>query len=176
MFNTSFANQCTLLNNSSVLSNNLAKLTNESIDSINFSTDNISKIINNLNPNKTHGHEMLSILIIKLCENSICKPLSIIFNDSLKEKKFPRDWKKAHVVPVQKKGHKQCLEIIDLLAYLKFPAKSLSVWLTISCSLLLLTIDLFLLTNKGLDLVNLVLNNYLLLLMKYVSRLRTDLK
>ena len=96
LFNTFFANQCTLLNNSSVLPNNLAKLTNKSLDTVNFSTDDISKIINNLDPNKAHGHDMLSIRMIKLCGNSICKPLSIIFNDCLKEGKFP--WKKAHVV------------------------------------------------------------------------------
>ena len=47
-----FANQCTLLNNSSVLPNNLPKLTNKSLDSVNFSIDVISKIINNLDPNK----------------------------------------------------------------------------------------------------------------------------
>ena len=42
-----FANQCTLLNKSSVLLNNLAKLTNKLLDTVNFSTDHISKIINN---------------------------------------------------------------------------------------------------------------------------------
>ena len=97
LFNTFFANQCTLLNNSSVLPNNLAKLTNKSLDTVNFSTDDISKIINNLDPNKAHGHDMLSIRMIKLCGNSICKLLSMIFNDCLKEGKFPSDWKKAHV-------------------------------------------------------------------------------
>ena len=59
-FNTFFANQCTLLNNSSVLPDNLAKLTNKSLDLVNFSTNDISKIINNLDPNKAHGHDMLS--------------------------------------------------------------------------------------------------------------------
>ena len=53
-FNSFFANQHTLLNNSSVLFNNPAKLSNNSLDSVNLSTDNISKIINNLDPNKAH--------------------------------------------------------------------------------------------------------------------------
>ena len=105
-----FANQCTLMNSSSVLPNNLAKLTNKSLDRVNFSTGDTSKIINNLDPNKAHGHDMLSIRMIKLYGNSICKPLSITFNDSLKEGKLPSDWKKAHVVPVHKKGDKQCLK------------------------------------------------------------------
>ena len=110
MHHALFANQYSLLNNSNVLHNNLAKLTNISLDTVNFSTGGISKIINNLDLDKAHGHDMLSIRMIKLCGNSICKPLSIIFNDCLKEGKFPSDWKKAHVAPVHKKGDKQCLE------------------------------------------------------------------
>ena len=77
---------------------NLAKLINESLDTVNFSTDDISIIINNLDPNKADGHDMLSIRMIKLYGNSICKPLSIIVNDCLKEGKFPSVWKKAHAV------------------------------------------------------------------------------
>ena len=50
---------------------------------------------------------MLSMRMIKLCGNSICEPLLIIFNDYLKEGKFHSDWKKA-VVPVHKKWDKQC--------------------------------------------------------------------
>ena len=34
---------------------------------------------------------------------------SIICNDYLKERKISSDWKKAHVLPVHKKGDKQCL-------------------------------------------------------------------
>ena len=48
--------------------------------------------------------------MMKLCGNSICKPLPIIFNDCLREGKIPSDWKKAHVVLVHKKGGKQCLK------------------------------------------------------------------
>ena len=98
------------MNNSSVLPNNLPKPTNKSLDSVSFSTDDISKVINNLDSNKGHGQHILSILMIKLCGNSICKPLSKIFNDCLKEGKFPSDWKKARVVPVHNKGDKQCLK------------------------------------------------------------------
>ena len=128
------------MNNSSALPNNLANLTNKSPDTVNFSTDDTSKIINNLDINKAHGHDMLSIRMIKLCGNSICKTLSIIFNDCLKEGKFPSDWKKAHVVPVHKKGDKQCLKIIDLFPYLQSAAKYLSVSFIISFSPFLLII------------------------------------
>ena len=106
--------------------NNLEKITNNSLESVNFSTDDISKIINNLDPNKSDNQNILSIRMIRLCGNSICKPLSVNFNDCLYEGKFPSDWKKAHVVHVHKKGDKKCLKIIDLFPYFKFAAKFLS--------------------------------------------------
>ena len=53
---------------------------------------------------------MLSIRMIKLCGNSIFKPLSIIVNDCLNKGKFPHEWKKTNVVPVHKKGNKQSLK------------------------------------------------------------------
>ena len=53
---------------------------------------------------------MLSIGMIKLCGDSTCKPLTIIFNDCLKEEKSPSDWKKANVLPGLQKGDKQCLK------------------------------------------------------------------
>ena len=64
---------------------------------------------------------MLSIQMTKLCENSICKPFSIIFNDCLNEVKFPHKWKKANVVPVHKKGNKDNLfsKISERLIYNK---------------------------------------------------------
>ena len=88
----------------------IPQLTNKCLDSIHFSSSDIAKIISHLDPNKAHGHDMLSIRMIKLCGNSICKPLSIIFNDCLKKGKFPHDWKKSNVVPVHKKGNKQSLK------------------------------------------------------------------
>ena len=123
LFNTFFTNQCTLLINSSVLPNNLAKPSNKSIDTVSFSTDDISKIIKNLDTNKAHSHDMFSIWLIKLCENLICNPLSIIFNDCRKERKFASDWKKAHAVPVHKKGDKQCLKNYRTTALLPICSK-----------------------------------------------------
>ena len=110
IFNIFFPNQCTLLHNSSASPNNLAKLTNESLDTVNFSTDDIFKLINNSDPNKAHSIDMLSIRMIKLCGNSLCNPLSMIFNDSQRRENFLLLGKKTHVIPVHKKGHKQCLE------------------------------------------------------------------
>ena len=82
----------------------------ESLSTINFSTDDILKIVRNLDPNKAHRHDKISIRMIKICDTSICKPLKLIFQSCLKSGKFSAEWKKANVVPVHKKGDKQIIK------------------------------------------------------------------
>ena len=41
----------------------------------NFSIDDIAKILQNLDSNKAHGHDKISIRMLQLCGNSLCKPL-----------------------------------------------------------------------------------------------------
>ena len=48
--------------------------------------------------------------MLKICGNSIYKPLQLIFRSCIENGKFPSEWKKASVVPVHKKGNKQTLE------------------------------------------------------------------
>ena len=67
-------------------------------------------MIKNLEANKSHGHDTLSICMVKLCGESIYKPLNLIFKSCLETGQFPSDWKKANVVPVFKKGDKQLLK------------------------------------------------------------------
>ena len=83
LFNSYFSKQCTLLKNISTLPNTCSKHTNNILDTIIFSKEDIYKIIKNLDPNKAHGHDMISIRMIKLCGISICKPLEIIFQNRL---------------------------------------------------------------------------------------------
>ena len=75
-----------------------------------FTKDDIAKIIKNLNPNKVHGFDMISIRMIKICGESILKPLKIIFKSCLENGKFPIEWKKANFVPVHKRNNKQLIE------------------------------------------------------------------
>ena len=67
---------------------------------------------------------MLSVRMVKLCRNSICKPLSIIFNDCLKEGKLPSDQRKTHFVNIHKKGDKQCLKSCGPISLLSVCSKS----------------------------------------------------
>ena len=110
IFNNFFANQCSIVSNNSELPVILTRKTHESLSTIDFSTNDILKIIRNLDPNKAHGHDMISIRMIKICDTSICRPLKLIFQACLESEKFPNEWKKVNVVPVHKKGDKQILK------------------------------------------------------------------
>ena len=55
----------------------------------------ISKLINGLNSQKVHGHDGISILMVKLCNLDITKPLSIRYKNCLQQGVLPDDWKKV---------------------------------------------------------------------------------
>ena len=110
LFNLFFAKQCSIIDNSSELPSNFLKKTDKSIFAITFTCNDIATLIKNLDPNKAHDHDMISICMLKLCGKSICKPLDLIFQSCMKRGKFPTEWKKANVAPVHKKGDKQILK------------------------------------------------------------------
>ena len=110
LFNKVFASQCYLINNSSVLPSLLFKRTENVVSSIDFGSDDIAKLIHNLDPNKAHGHDMISICMLKICSNSIYKPPQLIFQSCIENGEFLSEWNKANFVPVHKKANKQTLE------------------------------------------------------------------
>ena len=61
------------------------------------------KTIQSLDSEKAHGHNRISIQMLKICRLSTCKPLQIIFKSYLESGIFPPEWKKANIVPVHKK-------------------------------------------------------------------------
>ena len=70
---------------------------------MNINDDDIFAIIKNLNPNKSHGWDNISIRMIKLCGKSIAYSLKLIFEASLQGGEIPDYWKKANAVPAHKK-------------------------------------------------------------------------
>ena len=80
LFNSFFARQCSLISNSSELPLNLHYPTEKHLNTLNFSNNDIEKIIQNLDRNKAHGHDKISIRILKICGKLICKPLQLIFS------------------------------------------------------------------------------------------------
>ena len=70
IFNSFFARQCTIVKNTSQLLTDSLKRTNNCLSTIPFTKDDIAKIIKNLDPNKTHGHDIISICMSKICGES----------------------------------------------------------------------------------------------------------
>ena len=85
LFNNFFANQCSQINSSSWFPSVLFKWVENVIFSIIFGSDNIAKIIQKLDLNNAHGHDMISIRMFKICVDSIYKPLQLIFRSCIKE-------------------------------------------------------------------------------------------
>ena len=50
---------------------------------------------------------MISIRMLKICGESLSKPLEKTFKSCFEKGQFPNEWKKANVIPVHKKGDKQ---------------------------------------------------------------------
>ena len=103
IFNNFFAEQCTPLKNNSMLPTNQIFLTQARQGSLDFNEGEILKIIRNLNINKTHGHDEISIRMIKICDKSLLKPLIILFENSIKSSCYTDIWKKSNVIPAHKK-------------------------------------------------------------------------
>ena len=69
-FNSFFAKQCSLINSDSSLLSKIIKKTDNSLYSIWFSTEDILKKIKNLDSNKAHGYDEISIRMSKICGSS----------------------------------------------------------------------------------------------------------
>ena len=108
--NSHFATQCSLISNSSKLPSHTQYLTDNRLSCVSYSHDKIIKVIQNLYPSKMHGHDNISIRMLKVCGPSICKPLEIIFNQCLETGVFLSEWKKGNIVSIHKKGDKQILK------------------------------------------------------------------
>jgi hypothetical protein len=66
----------------------------------------IAKMIDSLNTQKTEGPDGIPNLFLVKCKHSILKPLTIIFNESLKLGVFPDMWKVSYLNPIFKKGER----------------------------------------------------------------------
>ena len=103
LFNTSFAQQCSLIKNRSTLPSCIFPKADKSLSTIYFSEEDILNIIRSLDPYKAHGHDNISNRMIKLCRKKICKPLHLIFVSCMEERIFTLLWKMANVVLAHKK-------------------------------------------------------------------------
>ena len=105
IFNEYFSTQCTTLDNGSTLPQFNFR-TPHRLTYIDILPSDLSKIIKDLNPNKSHGHDNLSIRMIQICGESIIPPLILLFESSIQSGNFPDSWKKGNITPVHKKQSK----------------------------------------------------------------------
>ena len=89
IFNSFFANQCSFIPNNGILPSELKLLTEDTLTSCDFSESEILQVIKNQDSGKAHGHDMISIRMLKLCGGAICRPLNIILKTCLNTGKFP---------------------------------------------------------------------------------------
>ena len=78
------ADQCQPLNNASDLQTNQIFSTQSRLASLDFNEGELLQIIRALNINKAHGHDDISIRMIKICDRSLLKPLIVLFRNSIK--------------------------------------------------------------------------------------------
>ena len=72
--------------------------------------DTTMEILNNLKPKPSCGYDGISTKLLKTCKFDICKPLTLIINQTLSTGIFPDTLKIAKVIPLYKKGDKALLE------------------------------------------------------------------
>ena len=80
------------------------------LENVIFSIDEISNIIRDLDTNKAHGQDKVSISMLRIFGNAICKPLDIIYKEYLNLGVYPLEWKKRNILPIHNNGDKQCLK------------------------------------------------------------------
>ena len=104
LFNSYYSNQCSFSNNCSILPTNPRYVTDKKLSTINFTADTTEKIIISLNLNKAHGHDNISIRMLKICGDTICKPLELIFfNQTLPMACFCLNGKRQYSPLLQKR-------------------------------------------------------------------------
>ena len=140
--------------NNSILPTNQIFFTENSLRDFDTDCGKISRLINRLNPHKAHGRDGISIRMMKLCNLTVTKPLSIIYKNCLQQGVFPDEWKKGNIIPVHKKNSKQILDNYRPVSLLPICSKIFEkLILTVSMSSLMITFSTR--TNKDSDLMTL---------------------
>jgi len=70
----------------------------------------VVKALNNLNPRKSMGHDLIPPLALKTASEAIAPSLNGIFNNCIKSRCWPTEWKKGILVPLFKKDNHLSVE------------------------------------------------------------------
>ena len=99
-FSIDFSKQSTTLDNNSAILENTGFVTKEKFSTFEICSGVIVKIKRSLELKKAHENDEICIRMIKMYTSSISKPL---FRNCHENECFPKEWKKANIVPVHKK-------------------------------------------------------------------------
>jgi hypothetical protein len=85
----------------------LDKLTDARLNHVIITPTIVKQILLQLDVSKSTGPDQISNKILKQCADSLCEPLSLLFNKSLELGQYPSSWKIALVTAIFKKINKQ---------------------------------------------------------------------
>lgn len=66
----------------------------------------VMKLLEKLKPSKAPGPDGIPNRLLKELAQELAGPLTLLFNQSIKEGEVPKDWKKANIAPIYKKDDK----------------------------------------------------------------------
>ena len=78
-----------------------------SIGTLTIQTKGVTKLLQELSPSKASGPDNIPNRILKETATQISPFITKLFNQSLQIGKLPKDWNKANVTPIYKKGNRQ---------------------------------------------------------------------
>lgn len=96
---------------------------NAVLTSIDINVETVRRMLSCLDKSKGPGSDRVPPIFLAQCAESLAQPVSILFRRSLKECVFPVTWKKAHIIPIHKKGPKTKIENYRPISILNSVAK-----------------------------------------------------
>ena len=107
LLNDYFVAQCCSAGTSSIIPN-FVQSSIPTLQHLDVNRERVLKLIQSLDSSKSHGCDDISVTMFKLCDDTIVEPLCMIFERCVETGIYPSSWKKANVVPIFKKGSRQC--------------------------------------------------------------------
>ena len=80
----------------------LTYFTDDRLDIVTADESDILKYLRKENPNKSSGPDVMSNHILNFCADSLYKPLTKLFNYSLRKGVYPSCWNISNICPVYK--------------------------------------------------------------------------
>ena len=122
VLNDYFVAQCCSAGTSSTIPNFVPNSV-PALQHLDINRERVLKLIQALDSSKSHGCDDISVTMIKICEDAIVEPLCMIFERCIETGIYPSSWKKANVVPIHKKGSRQCKNNYRPISLLPFFSK-----------------------------------------------------